>query len=195
MRIALAALVALWVPAAAQDPEHLGKPLAEWRSDLAAPEGVSRLLAIRSIGEMAVARVAGAEDALMEALSHDDSSVRFWAATAAVSLPEQSLGRATGLLRALEDPVPEVRVQAARGLIGTESEQAAFAALAEMLSHRNRGVRLHAAHAADALGTRAAPLAAALRRAVEDDFDYVQRVARHALWTLGERPCPYRECE
>ena len=35
----------------------------------------------------------------------------------------------------------------------------------------------------------------AMQQAVSDDFDYVGRIARHALWALGERPCPYRSCD
>ena len=95
----------------------------------------------------------------------------------------------------LEDEAPEVRIQAAVALIRAGDAQKALKTLEESLRHRNRGVRLHAAHAADAIGDSAKPLASALQAAVEDDFDYVQRVARHALWALGERPCPYRTCE
>ena len=104
------------------------------------------------------------------------------------------VGRAV-LERLLEDEAPEVRIQAAVALIRAGEAPKALQTLEESLGHRNRGVRLQAAHAADAIGDNAKPLADALHKAVEDDFDYVQRVARHALWALGERQCPYQTCE
>jgi HEAT repeat protein len=187
--------LALCAQLAGQSPEHLGKTLSEWRADLEAPSDVKRLLAARAIGEMAITQQRGAEEALFDAIGHADSSVRYWAALATVHLPNLDASRVASLKSALEDQVPEVRVQAVIALVGAGEEREALQTLAELLSHPNRGVRLHAAHAADAIGAKAAPLADALRNALEDEFDYVQRVARHALWVLGERPCPYRACE
>ena len=195
MRLALVAALVLCAPLAAQPSEHLGKALAEWQADLESPRGIDRLLAIRSIGEMAIAGQEGAAEALFGAMSHADSSVRYWAAAATAHLAEPYPPGAPALQKALADPAPEVRVQAALAQIGSGEEREALAVLGELLSHPNQGVRLHAVHGADSLGGKAAPLAAELRKAAEDEFDYVQRVARHALWTLGERPCPYRECE
>ncbi len=190
----LAAALALCITPAAQPTGHLGKALPEWMSDLESAEGVTRVVAARSIGEMALAGWEGAERALIAAAAHRDGSVRFWAVTALARLRERSPQGLDTLRRALEDAVPEVRVQGARGLVGSPAERAGLDTLAELLSHPNPGVRLHAAHAADAIGDRAGPLADKLRAATSDPFDYVQRVARHALWTLGQRPCPYREC-
>ena len=195
MRLVLVALLALCAPLAALASEHLGRPLSAWQADLDSPRGIDRLLAIRSIGEMAIAGQDGATEVLFGALGHADGSVRFWAATAASHLPQPYEPGAPLLRKALEDEIPEVRVQAALAQVGSDADREAMATLGELLSHRNRGVRLQAAHAADSLGERAAPLAENLREALEDDFDYVQRVARHALWVLGERPCPYRACE
>ncbi len=189
--IALATLL----PAAAQSQQHLGKPLRAWQEDLNAPTGIDRLLAIRSIGEMAVAGHSGSSAVLLSALVHADSSVRYWAATAAVHIPSLKLDLMAGLRNALTDKVPEVQVQAAHALIEAGEESPALETLSGLLSHDNRGVRLQAAHALDAIGARAAPAANELRLAMDDEFDYVRRVARHALWTLGERPCPYQECE
>ena len=191
----LVAALAIVLSAAAQSPEHLGKTLSAWQADLDAPAGIDRLLAARSIGEMAIAGQEGAPKALLSAMIHDDSSVRYWAAAAAIRLPSLPPDGLPALRKAMEDEVPEVRVQAAHALIEAGEEPAALKALADLLSHSNRGVRLQAAHALDAIGDRAAPLADGLRAAVDDDFDYVRRVARHALWTLGERPCPYQDCD
>ena len=195
MRAALAVVLALAAPPLAQASEHLGRTLAEWRADLDSNRSIDRLLAVRSIGEMALAGKAGATEALFGAMGHEDGSVRFWVAAAAVHLAEPYAPGEQVLREALKDPVPEVRVQAALAQVGSRAEREALAALGKLLSHPNRGVRLHAAHAADSLGKRASPLTEELKSALNDEFDYVQRVARHALWTLGERPCPYRACE
>lgn len=195
MRLVVAVTLALCAQLAGQPAEHLGKSLAGWQADLAAPSNIERLLAVRAIGEMAIAQQEGAEDALFDAAGHTDGSVRYWAATAAGYLPSLEPSQIESLKKVLVDTVPEVRIQAARALIGTGEASEALQTLADLLSHPNRGVRLHAAHAADAIGAKAAPLVEALRDALDDEFDYVQRVARHALWTLGERPCPYRACD
>ena len=195
MHLALVAALALCAPLASQASDHLGRALADWEADLDSGEDIDRLLAIRSIGEMAIEGQDGAAEALIGAMSHADGSVRYWAAVAATHLPEPYPPGAPALRRALEDPVPEVRVQATLAQIGSAADEEALATLGDLLSHPNRGVRLQAAHAADSLGARAAPIARELRKALEDEFDYVQRVARHALWVLGERPCPYRACE
>lgn len=195
MLIVLAAALVLMAPAVGPAQEHLGKTLAEWRADLGSAEQIDRLLAARAIGEMAIGRQPGATEAILESLGHEDGSVRYWAAVATIHLPALDADAQALLKKALGDPVPEVRVQAARALVGTAAEPEALRTLAELLSHRNRGVRLQAVHAADAIKDKAAPLVKELQAATEDEFDYVQRVARHALWTLEQRPCPYRQCE
>ncbi len=195
MRLVLAGLLAVASVGGDQGGQHLGRTAEQWRSGLEATNRVERLIAARSIGEMAIAGMQGAPEALIEALDHNDGGVRYWAAVAAAHLRVRGRQLSETLPALLNDDVPEVRVQAARALVGTQHSEAAVGALRSALSHRNRGVRLHAAHAADALGDAARPLAEDLRAAVGDSFDYVQRVARHALWTLGERPCPYRTCD
>lgn len=195
MSLVVAVGLVLCAQLSGQPAEHLGKTLSGWQADLAAPSTIERLLAARAIGEMAIAQQDGAEDALFEAAIHTDGSVRYWAATAAGYLPSLEPSQIESLKKILVDTVPEVRIQAARALIGAGEEGEALQALAKSLSHPNPGVRLHAAHAADAIGAKAAPLVEALRDALDDEFDYVQRVARHALWTLGKRPCPYRACD
>lgn len=195
MRILLVAALVLTAPTVGLAQEHLGKTLDQWRADLDSAEQIDRLLAVRSIGEMAIGQQAGATEAILESLGHEDGSVRFWAAVATIHLPALAADARALLKNALGDPVPEVRVQAARALVGTAAEPEALRTLAGLLSHRNRGVRLQAVHAADAIKNKAAPLVKELQAATEDEFDYVQRVARHALWTLEQRPCPYRQCE
>ncbi len=194
---AAAALGALLLAAslAAQDAVHLGKTLAQWRADLTSAERLDRLIAARAVGEMAIAGRQGAAKALFEAMAHDDGAVRYWAVVAVGQMGDRGRPAAGPLRAALRGETPEVRAWAAFALAGLGSLDEALPALRNLLSHPNRGVRLQAAHVLDALGPQAAGAADALKQALDDDFDYVRRVARHALWTLGERPCPYRQCD
>ena len=94
----------------------------------------------------------------------------------------------------LEDDAPEVRAWTAYALARLGKTNEGEKALIRLMDNPEKGARLQAVHALDELGADAKPAAEALRKAVNDEFDYVQRVARHALWVLGERPCPYRQC-
>lgn len=198
MRIRAAATLGallLAVSLAAQDAVHLGKTLKQWQADLTSAERLDRLLAARAVGEMAAADRRGAAKALFEAMDHEDSAVRYWAAVAVGQMGGRGKPAAKSLRRALRDEAPEVRAWAAFALANLGGLEEALPVLRDLLSHPNRGARLQAAHVLDALGPQAAEAADALKQALDDDFDYVQRVARHALWTLGERPCPYRQCD
>ena len=183
------------VAASGQNLTHAGKTLAEWRAGLDSSEQIERLLAVRAIGEMAIAQDLEAEVSVISALEHTDSAVRYWALVAVSEMERPAIAGVEALERFLMDSAPENRVPAALALIRSGEKSEALETLEALLKHKNRGVRLQAVHAADALGESARPLTEALREAVEDDFDYVQRVARHALWALGERPCPYRACQ
>lgn len=193
--VPMAVVLAFTVSASGQNLTHAGKTLAEWQAGLDSSEQIERLLAVRAIGEMAIARDLEAEVSAVAALEHADGAVRYWALIAVSEMERPGSAGVEALERLLQDSVPENRVQAAVALIRAGEKSEALATLGELLKHRNRGVRLQAAHAADDLGESARPLTDALRESVEDDFDYVQRVARHALWALGERPCPYRACQ
>lgn len=192
----LALLLALLLPALAWSADaHLGKTLPQWQADLSSDVRLERLLAARAIGEMAIA---GREDAariLYSAIGHEDSAVRYWAVVAAGQMDDSGKA-AEGLIeKALQDEAPEVRVWAAYALVRQGRVDEGVQALIRDLKNEEKGARLQAVHAIDELGADARAATEALRIAVDDEFDYVQRVARHALWVLGDRPCPYRSCE
>jgi HEAT repeat protein len=174
---------------------HLGKSLQQWQADLASSDRTTRLLAARSIGEMGVAGDQGALEALTSALSHDDSAVRYWAAVALGDMADNAAGAKSTLESRLKDEAPEVRVWAAYALARQGQAAEGVPVLIEVLGNPERGARLQAITALDQLGETGRPAAAAMQLAVKDDFDYVGRIARHALWVLGERPCPYRDCD
>ncbi len=174
---------------------HLGQTLAEWKTQLEAPGRTDRLLAARAIGEMAIAGVRGADKALFAAIGHRDSGVRYWAVVATGQMGPRGKPGVSRLRRALRDPAPEVRCWAAYASVRLGEADRAMPILIEDLGNEERGARLQAAHAIDALGEQARPATEALKKALDDEFDYVKRTSRHALWVLGERSCPYQNCE
>jgi uncharacterized sulfatase len=132
---------------------------------------------------------------LFAAVEHADSAVRYWAVVAVGQLAETGRAAEKQLVAALRDETPEVRVWAAYALVRLGRTDEGMPVLIRDLQNEEQGARLQAALAIDALGKDASAAAAALQAAVDDEFDYVQRVARHALWVLGERACPYRSCQ
>ena len=89
---------------------------------------------------------------------------------------------------------PEVRVWAAYAMVKLGRPDLGLQTLIEQLENPEQGARLQAVTALDQLGMAAAPVVPELEEAVDDEFDYVQRIARHALWALQQRPCPYKDC-
>ena len=88
----------------------------------------------------------------------------------------------------LADEITDVRVWAAYALCRLGKTEEALPVLAEALADANGGARLHAAHALEALGENARPVAEALRGVLGDDFGYPDRVAGRVLENLGEQP-------
>ncbi len=190
------ALVALMLPAASWSAEaHLGKSLAEWKAEVNSDVRVERLIAVRALGEMAIAGRRDALEPLFAALKHEDSAARYWAAVAIGRLGEAGRPAEKHLVAALDDEAPEVRVWAGYALVRLGRADKGMKALTRDLKNPEKGARLQAVHAIDELGTEARAATDALKISIKDEFDYVQRVSRHALWILGERPCPYRSCQ
>ena len=174
---------------------HLGRTLHEWQGDLESGERLERLLAARALGEMAISGDSGAAKAVIAALDHEDSAVRYWAAVALAEVGDRGRPARKKLVELLEDPVSEVRIRAAFALAKLGGEREAVPALIRELQSEEKGARLLAIHALDDLDELGRPAIETFRSVLDDEFNYVQRVARHALWELGERPCPYQECD
>jgi len=174
---------------------HLGKSLAQWRSQLESSDRVERLIAARSIGEIAIAGDRGAAKAVLASVDNNDPGVRYWGVIALGQMDSISRAAKARLARALDDEAADVRVWAAHALVQLGDPGRPVEVLIDVLSGPEETARLHAAHALDDIGDDAKPAIPALEKAMSDEFDYVQRVARHALFELGARPCPYRACE
>jgi len=112
----------------------------------------------------------GASGEAVRALDDPDAAFRYWAVVG-TSDPER-------LRRAAGDSSAVVRVAAA-GKLGD------VAVLVRELGNNEEWARHRAAVALDEMGTKAAGAREALRGALQDSNEYVQRVARHALEQLG----------
>lgn len=188
-RCALAAAF-FWVACSGPEREFLGKSLSDWVTLLDGEDRQDRLSAIRAIGELARRNPADAEStaALRRALTHEDSAVRHWAVRSVGSLGAAAPAFEEDLRARLADDAADVRIWAAQALCRQGKQEEALPVLAKGLSDTNGGVRLHAAHALEALGEDARPVVEALRGVLGDDFGYPDRVAGRFLKNLGAFP-------
>ena len=120
------------------------------------------------------------ERELVTALTHENEAVRYWAAT---QLGNQlaSVQDLKPIRAALRDPVPAVRIAAARAICMTDQPQAGLMVLNEALLHEDEWVRLAATLTLDEMSETARPSTAALQGVMQDPNKYVVRVANHAL--------------
>ena len=117
-------------------------------------------------------------------LSHENAGVRYWAS---VVLGNYAVAGQIGnveigpLLAILDDPVPAVRIAAARAVVFIGNDVRALPVLQEMLGHSDEWVRLYAAQVLDEMGEKGRPAMPSLKRALGDSNKYVVRVANRAL--------------
>jgi uncharacterized sulfatase len=142
--------------------------------------------AIRAVAERAANDDAAAVPGLVEDLAHPDPAARSWAAIGLGGRGGPAGNAAPALTRASEtDPAAWVRVAAAEALTRIDPrDDRAVGLLMSALDDPNPWVRHAAANALDRIDPPAA--ATALRRHLEDENEYVVRVARKALSDLGE---------
>ncbi len=156
---------------------HLGRTLEQWRAMLGEKNETMRLYAARALGEIGPQAL----PALLEALEHKDSAVRYWAAVGLGDLGEAAKSAVPKLARALKDDSPSVRTQAAFALWKIERREQALQVLAEQLKHPSRAVRLRAVQTLGSIGPPAKPVLAAVEEATKDKDRYVQNAARQAV--------------
>ncbi len=106
-------------------------------------------------------------------LGDADRAVRTWAAVGLVANVAGAKQARADLERALEDPAPAVRIEAARALLGAMEHPAALARLGQEMNSDNLDTVLQTARALELLGEPAKPLLSQLR-------------ARHALAAARE---------
>lgn len=141
---------------------------------------------------MAVAEMAGEGKPetlpnLKDLLDHKDSAVRYWAATGCLILGEKAAAAARKLeLVMAGDESPDVRIVAAEALWKLGRTEKALEVLAEMLSHSNEYVSLHAMNVLTVMGDDAKPVLPAIEKAAKSG-GYTRRAAHTAVKTLSEK--------
>lgn len=121
---------------------------------------------------------------LVELLSDEDSSLRFWGAVGCIALGQEATGAREALQACLEDHSPDVGIAAAEALCLLGDTEKALQILGELLDHENEYIRLHAANALDHVGETAHPLIDLLKEKLEDESTYVRRVMTKAIADL-----------
>jgi len=103
----------------------------------------------------------------VEWLGDADAAVRYWAAIGLRALGPGAAPAAHALAKALDDPAPNVRIEAAGALVALDRPEAAMPLLIQELADADANVALHAARTLQLLGEKARPALDALRAAAK----------------------------
>jgi len=123
------------------------------------------------------------EESLLAGLSHQDAAVRYWAILGLTQQPGEKPAWLEAVETRLGDPSPAVRCAAA-ALLHQIGHEGALNVLIRELKNSGEWVRLQAANIVDLMGPAARPALETFRRLLDDDNQYVVRVARHAVEML-----------
>jgi HEAT repeat protein len=181
------AILAIPGIAQGQQSEYLGRPLADWASELGSNDMGVRRSAVFALGKMGKSAVSSLPQVLKILREDTEKSVREAAALAAGEIAAGSLearnegGLVAALAKALkDDPEPLVRRSAAIALGKLEEDAAAGQkALEQALGDQKPEVRQNAAWALGKVARAAA--VPALRKALQDSDAYVLRDAANAV--------------
>ena len=102
---------------------------------------------------------------LVPLLRADDPAIRWWAAVGLVALGEEARPATDALLKATEDPSPNVRIAAADALCNLGRHDQAMPVLLAGLQHDSPFIRLRAINVFDRIGDKAKPHLDAIRKA------------------------------
>ncbi len=137
---------------------------------------------IAAAAKLAIQRDPSNVDRLATLLDDSDPAARWWGATGLAILGESALPVAGRLREAAEhDDAVSVRVAAADALAVQGWSEEAVPVLIEAMKSENNWVRLRAINALDRLDGAAADAEPVFRTALDDPYNYVVRVAEHAL--------------
>ena len=117
---------------------------------------------------------------LTQALDHSNAAVRYWAAINLGNRFEEVTQPET-LTSLLKDPLPVVRIAAARALAKIGQTQPALDLLQQELTHTDSWVRLASAQVLDEMDEAAHSAIPYLQGVMQDENKYVVRVANRAL--------------
>jgi len=157
--------------------------LRRWEEQFALP--IYNVLRTMDLPMEEIQQVAMANDPkiLKKGLNHPNEAVRFWAAYN-LGNEEKNTGYQQTLPflgELLQDPVPVVRLAAARAICKMSSPDRAMKTITDELKNEDEWVRLYAALVLDELGETSRPVMENLEGVMDDQNKYVVRVANHAL--------------
>lgn len=121
-------------------------------------------------------------DELVQALSDEDASVRYWAATGLGNLGQPASSSLSQVKPLLNDPSPSVRIAAARAVARFGDARSAITVLEKELTSDHQWGRLAAAIVLDEMDGDARPALPALKQALSNQPNkYIIRVANRAV--------------
>jgi hypothetical protein len=97
----------------------------------------------------------------------DDPAIRWWAARGLVALKENARPATDALVKALEDPAPNVRIAAAEALCNLGRHDNALPVLISALKHTTPYIRLRASNVVDRIGAAGRPALPDLKAATK----------------------------
>ncbi len=112
---------------------------------------------------------------LREAVSHEDSAVRYWAAIGVGNLGEAGASEAVLMESLLTDQAENVRIAAARALCRMGKPKRALAVLVAILDEGSQWARVQASNVLDEIDQQAVPVVEDMKRNLEPREDLVQR--------------------
>ncbi|MDX9971601.1 MAG: sulfatase-like hydrolase/transferase [FCB group bacterium] len=159
------------------DARVFGRSLREWLDELNESEPLGRMRAMAAIG------LGGPEatGVLIAGLTDPYPGVAYWAALGLPNCGEASPEMVQALTAALALPSLTVRLAAARALCEIGHSEAATPVALEGMAHEDFAVRLLAVDVLERVAPRPEAVTVVLNAALEDQNDYVQRIARRAL--------------
>jgi uncharacterized sulfatase len=139
---------------------------------------LSRLVDIATKASLGVSAL----DDLIEGLSDDDPSVRYWSATGIGNIGSKAARAKPAVSAAMADSSPSVRIAAARAIERLGDADAAIAVLRGELESEHQWGRLAAAIVLDEMDDQAKPAIPALKKALKGQPNkYIVRVANRAV--------------
>lgn len=158
--------------------QDAGSRYAILRQGTNSKQTLSRLVEIATKASTGVSAL----DDLVESLSDEDPSVRYWGATGIGNIGSPASSALPAVQQALDDPSPSVRIAAARAAARLGEVDAALKVLQRELKSEHQWGRLAAAIVLDEMEGQAKPALGALKSALKDQPNkYIVRVANRAI--------------
>jgi uncharacterized sulfatase len=165
------------------DAAVFGRFLRDWVNDLNGDDALRRLRAMAALAALAAGDSApyAATPILTAALEDPDPCVVYWAATGLANSGAVTPDLEQGLSKTLKHATITARLGAAGALCELGRSEEAIPVLLDALHAPHFAARLMAAEALERIDPKPETVTQALNAALQDDSEYVPRVARHAL--------------